>query len=206
MFCQNCGNPLSEDGICKACAGNAEKPNSLEPEAAPEENAVVVWVNPDIEEPIADPAVESAEEPIAEPVEDPVAEPAQEQGAPAWEESPERSSIPVVEGVINPAAASAADPGKGEGIVSLILGIIAIIFGSACSCFLACLGGMIPLGCAVVGIVLGRQAVKKSRNAGFTNTPAQVGTILCGVAIGVIVVFIIINAVVGGVIAYNSYF
>ena len=60
---------------------------------------------------------------------------------------------------------AATDPGKGLGIVSLILGIVS----------------MVSLGfpaASVVGIILGSIGKKKSAEAGFANGPAKIGTIL----------------------------
>jgi hypothetical protein len=95
----------------------------------------------------------------------------------------------------------AKDPGKGLGIASLVLGIVAIAFGTICSCLAACLGGFLPLVCGIVGIVLGVLANKKSKQAGFNNKLAKIGMILSIVACALIVLFIILNGILGGLSA-----
>ncbi len=97
--------------------------------------------------------------------------------------------------------AGTVDPGKSGGTASLVLGIIGLALGTICSCLFACLGGIIPLGCAIAGIIVGTQATKKSQAAGFKNNNARVGTILSIVALVIISVFIVLNGILGGVLA-----
>ena len=102
------------------------------------------------------------------------------------------------------------DPGQSDGKTSVILGIVALAMGTICSCLAACLGGFVPLVCAVVSIVMGTQAMNKSKAAGFENKQAKLGVTLSIVAIAVIFIFIIVNAVIGGILgatgAYDSYY
>lgn len=98
------------------------------------------------------------------------------------------------------------DPGKQMGLISMILGIIGLALGSICSCLFACLGGFLPLAAAIVGVVLGVKAKAKSAEAGFANKQAQVGVILSIVAIALIVIFVIANAIIGGVVAFTGEF
>ena len=96
------------------------------------------------------------------------------------------------------------DPGSGKGTASLILGIIALAVGTICSCLIACLGGVAPLACAIVSIVLGKQAINLSSAAGFENKKARTGVILSIVAIVVIAVFILLNSILGGIMASSG--
>ena len=89
------------------------------------------------------------------------------------------------------------DPGKAMGTAALVLGIVGVAIGTVCSCMFACLGGIIPLACAIVGLVLGCKAMKQSKLAGYNNMKAMTGVILSIVAIVVVVVFICINALFG---------
>lgn len=123
---------------------------------------------------------------------------------------------PVVESAYEPVEAPAAepvvveqeakDPGKTLGIVSLILGIAAIVLGTVCSCGCACLGSILPCVLAVVGIILGIIGMNKSKAAGFSNKLALIGIILSGVSVLVMVIFVIINAVIGGASSLFSMF
>ena len=97
-----------------------------------------------------------------------------------------------------------ADPGQSAGKTSMILGIVALAMGAICSCLAACLGGFVPLVCAVVSIVMGSQAMNKSKAAGFENKQAKLGMTLSVVAIVVIVIFIIVNSIIGGVSGFLS--
>ena len=89
-------------------------------------------------------------------------------------------------------------PGKGMGVAALVLGIIGLVTGTVCACGCACLGGIIPAIVCIVGLVLGIMAMNKSKAAGFKNTKALVGVILSGVGLASIVLFVLINAIIGG--------
>lgn len=180
MFCRNCGNEITEGKFCAACGTPVEEPTPETP------------AQPVAEEPVAapEPEVVAAEPVAAEPV---VAEPVAAEPVAAQPEF-----IPA-------APTATVDPGKSGGTISLILGIVGLALGSICSCLLACLGGIIPLGCAITGLILGIQAKKKSEAAGFKNGQAQVGMILSIVAIVVIVLFIIVNAILGGIIFASEF-
>ena len=104
------------------------------------------------------------------------------------------------------AATPAVDPGKQQGTTALVLGIVALSLGTICSCLFACLGGLIPLVCAIIGLVLGKSAMSKSQAAGFENKQAKTGMILSIIAIVIIVVFIIANAILGGALAASGAF
>lgn len=80
-----------------------------------------------------------------------------------------------------------ADPGKGLGIASLVLGICGLVFSWLCSCFFTCFSGLFPLVLSVVGLILGIVGNNKSKAAGFKNTLATVGLILSIVALAITV-------------------
>ena len=102
-------------------------------------------------------------------------------------------------------SAPEVDPGKGLGTTSLILGIAALASGTICSCVAACLGGALPLAMAIVAIILGNKAQYKSTSAGFYNNgAAKTGKALGIVAIIVIVIFIILNAILGATGALSN--
>ena len=112
-------------------------------------------------------------------------------GAPVNEETAEVAEAPVAE-------TPAVDPGKKLGLIAMIVGIAGLALGAILSCACACLGAVLPALAAVAAIVLGVLAMKKSKDAGFSNKQALVGIITGGAAIVVIIVFIILNAVLGG--------
>ena len=127
-------------------------------------------------------------QPVEQPAEQPVIDTVEVQ-------QPESAPVVTVE-----------DPGKQMGLISMILGIVGLALGSICSCLFACLGGFLPLAAAIVGVVLGVKAKAKSAEAGFANKQAQVGVILSIVAIALIVIFVIANAIIGGVVAFTGEF
>lgn len=95
---------------------------------------------------------------------------------------------------------SVEDPGKSQGTAAFILGICSLSVGTICSCLLAFLGGLLPLIAAIVGIIMGKKGMDASAAAGFENKKAKTGMILSIVAIAVIIVFIILNAILGAVL------
>jgi hypothetical protein len=114
----------------------------------------------------------------------------------------------VAEVVVNNAPAAevvAVDPGKTFGMVSMIAGIAGLVLGTVLSCACACLGSIIPAIASVVAIVLGIMAMNKSKAAGYTNKMALAGIILGAVALVVILVFIIVNAVIGAGMGMQGY-
>ena len=122
----------------------------------------------------------------------------------AVEETPVEEVIAPVEGVVE---TPAKDPGKTLGLVSLILGIAALVLGSVCSCAFACLGGLVPGCMGIAAIITGILGMKKSKADGFKGTLGLIGMILGIASLLVIFVFIIVNAIVGGVAyadAFNS--
>ena len=202
MFCTSCGKELAEgSAFCTNCgAAVGEETPVVEVPAeevpvveAPVEEVPVVEVPaeevPVVEAPVEEvPVVEAPVEevPVVEvPVEeDPVVE------VPVME-------APVEEAPAEETAVAAVDPGEGMGKASFVLGIISLAAGAVCSCIAACLGGAAPLICGIVGIVLSIMATNKSKAAGFENKKAKTGLILSIAGIAVILVFIVINAILG---------
>ena len=98
------------------------------------------------------------------------------------------------------------DPGASQGQTSFILGLVGLIAGAICSCGCAFLGGILPAVASILAIVFGNQAKQKSAAAGFENKQARTGMILGIVGISVIVVFIIINAILGAVLGASGFY
>ena len=174
--CTACGQEVEEGKFCTNCG--AKLPVATPAAETVEEAAPVV------EE--AAPVVEEAAPVVEE------AAPVAEEAAPVVEEA-----APVAEEAVP--AAEPVDPGAKKGKIAMILGIVALAMGTICSCTCACLGGILPMAAAIVGIVMGALAMKESKAAGFENKQAKIGLILSIVAIAIIVVFTILNSILGGV-------
>ena len=98
----------------------------------------------------------------------------------------------------------AVDPGKTFGLIALIAGIASLVLGSFCSCLFACLGGILPCIAAIAAGVLGAVGMVKSKQAGFSlNVPALVGVICAVITFVVVIAFVILNGVLGGVVAMS---
>ena len=82
-----------------------------------------------------------------------------------------------------------SDPGKALGIVSLILGAVALALCSCCYSMIYCFYGVGPLILAVVAAVLGFLSVKKSKAAGYKNVLGKIGLILGIVALAIVLTF-----------------
>ena len=146
--------------------------------------------------------VTAVEETPVEEVVTTVEEAPAEEVVAAVEETPVEEVITPVEGVVE---TPAVDPGKTMNLVSLILGIASLVFGSMCSCAFACLGGLVPGCMGIAAIVTGILGMKKSKADGFKGTLGLIGMILGIASLLVIFVFIIVNAIIGGV-AYSDAF
>ena len=121
----------------------------------------------------------------------------------AVEETPVEEVIAPVEGVVE---TPAKDPGKTLGLVSLILGIAALVLGSVCSCAFACLGGSFAFALSAAAVVTGILGMNKSKAAGFKNTLALIGMILGIAALLVNVICTIIGMVGGAAMAESGYY
>lgn len=93
--------------------------------------------------------------------------------------------------------AAPVDPGASTGTAAFVLGLVGLIVGAICSCGCAILGGFLPLIACILAIVFGYQAKQKSAQVGLQNSRAQTGLILGIIGIAVILIFIIINAILG---------
>ena len=76
-------------------------------------------------------------------------------------------------------------PGKGLGIASMVLGIIAIV----CFCW-----GWVGIICGIVGLVLASVGLAKSKNAGMKNGFAVAGLVCSLVAVGAATIIVITGA------------
>lgn len=96
--------------------------------------------------------------------------------------------------IVNPAP-------KKESTAAFILGIVAVVINAVPGCLCGCLGSLPGIVCAIVGLVLGFKE-KKNYAPGETNKKNDIGVVLCFVALGVAVLFTILNAIIGGVMGY----
>ena len=100
-----------------------------------------------------------------------------------------------------------SDPGKTLSLVSLILGIASLLFGTICSCVFSCFGGIVPMLLGIAAIVLGILGMNKSKAAGFKNSMGLIGMILGIVTVAIVVIFILVNTIIGAIggIASSTY-
>ncbi len=74
-------------------------------------------------------------------------------------------------------------PGKGLGIASMVLGILSILFWGSI---------LLPIPCAIVGIILGTISLKKAKQVGTTNGMAVAGIVCSIVTVSIILVILCI--------------
>ena len=90
----------------------------------------------------------------------------------------------------------------------LVLGIVALVIcastGCLCGLLFGCLGSLPGIVCAIISIVLGSNA-KKELAPGVENKNVKTGMLLSYIALGVAVLFIILNAILGGAMAVSEY-
>lgn len=97
-----------------------------------------------------------------------------------------------------PAAPAPADPGKGLGIASMVLGIVGFV---SCCCLSATgIGAFIGPVCLIVGLILGFVAKSKSKSVGAKNSPALAGIILSIIPLALALIFVIVIAIFGSTI------
>ena len=117
---------------------------------------------------------------------------------------------PVYSKPVDTVPAPTTDPGQSAGSTALAMGIVALAIGTIGSCLIGCLAGFASLVCAVIGIVMGIQAMNKSKAAGVENNDAKLGLILSIIAIALFLISIVINVVAFGFIvatgAYDNYY
>jgi len=85
----------------------------------------------------------------------------------------------------------------------LVLGIVALVINATLGCLCGCLGSLPGFVCAIISIVLGSKA-KGGMAPGTEDKNVKTGMLLSYIAIGVGVLFIILNAVLGGVLASSG--
>ncbi len=96
-----------------------------------------------------------------------------------------------------PPQATQADPGKGLGIASMVLGIVGFVL--CCCPFLSFIGFLAPI-CMIVGLILGFIAKSKSKSVGAKNSPALAGIILSIVPLALTIISAVIILVFGSAI------
>jgi len=82
----------------------------------------------------------------------------------------------------------------------LVLGIVALVINATLGCLCSCMGALPGIVCAIISIVLGAKA-KKELAPGVEDKNIKTGMLLSYIALGVAALFIILNAVLGGVMA-----
>lgn len=82
----------------------------------------------------------------------------------------------------------------------LVLGIVALVINATLGCLCSCLGALPGIVCAIISIVMGSKA-KKELAPGVEDKNIKTGMLLSYIALGVAVLFMILNAVLGGVLA-----
>ena len=85
----------------------------------------------------------------------------------------------------------------------LILGIVALVINATLGCLCSCLGALPGIVCAIISIVMGAKA-KKNLAPGVEDKNIKTGMLLSYIALGVAVLFMILNAVLGGVLASSG--
>lgn len=86
----------------------------------------------------------------------------------------------------------------------LVLGIVALVICASMGCLCGCLGALPGIVCAIISIVLGSKA-KKEMAPGVEDKNVKTGMLLSYIALGVAVLFIVLNAILGGAIAVSDY-
>ena len=78
----------------------------------------------------------------------------------------------------------------------LVLGIVALVINATLGCLCSCLGALPGIVCAIISIVMGSNA-KKQMAPGIEDKNVKTGMLLSYIALGVAVLFIILNFVLG---------
>lgn len=73
-------------------------------------------------------------------------------------------------------------PGKGLGIASMVLGIVALVL--FCTSWFA-------VACAIVGVILGGVSLKKAKDAGMKNGMAVAGIVCSVIALAIDIIIIV---------------
>ena len=116
--------------------------------------------------------------------------------------SEEIAETPINTDYVNNAEVVETQP-KQQSKLVLILGIVALAVNATLGCLCGCLGSLPGIACAIVGIVMGMKE-KQNYAPGEKNKNTETGLILCYVALGIFVVSIIVNFILGGVLGSMS--
>lgn len=104
-----------------------------------------------------------------------------------FEQAPAAPVAPGYTPVGVPPVAPVANPGKGMGITSMVLGILAILLLCTSLTWVA-------IGCAIVGVILGAMGMKKSKEVGMSNGMGIAGLVCSIIALALCVIAIIFVA------------
>ena len=87
----------------------------------------------------------------------------------------------------------------------LVLGIVALVINATLGCLCSCLGALPGIVCAIISIVMGSNA-KKEMAPGTEDKNVKTGMLLSYIALGVAVLFIILNFILGAVMGASGMF
>ncbi|MBR5515813.1 MAG: zinc ribbon domain-containing protein [Clostridia bacterium] len=96
------------------------------------------------------------------------------------------------------------DPGKSQGVISFVLGLVSIVLSGTCGVCAGCYGIVflaVFFVASIIGIVMGKKGLKLSKEQGFNNSLATLGIVLCIISIVLIIattVFWLIYTLVAG--------
>lgn len=131
-------------------------------------NPMEAQAQPQAEAPVQQP-VQPVQQPVQQPVyQQPVQQPVYQQ--PMYQQ---------------PMYQKPAVPGKGLGITSMVLGIVALVF----FCY-----WYISIPCGIIGLALGAVSLNKARACNLKNGLATAGLVCSCVAVGLAVLFILLVA------------
>ena len=89
-----------------------------------------------------------------------------------------------------------------KSVAAFVLGIVAVMLNSGLGCLCGCLGSLPGMICAISGLILGFKE-KSNLAPGSKNVLNTIGIILCFVALGIMVLSIAYNAVLGASMSYG---
>lgn len=106
----------------------------------------------------------------------------------------EGSVCPVC-GVATAVPEPTKNPGKGQGIAAMVLGIVSLVASMSCPCILPFIGGIVPFITSIVGLVLASKGKKKSDEVGLPNGNAKAGKIMSITALILVILISLIMLV-----------
>lgn len=187
MYCKNCGASVGEKAyFCPSCGQRLDKePNSVSetPVEIKKNQEPSIHENRSAEQPQTKETVAFTNEKLIDmEIPDGYEDPSLEEDFSSFNKvSPKRST-----------------PGKGLGIVAMILGIFGIVGNTVCGSCCGCLGAAPAIIASIAALVLGIIGIKKAKAAGVTNKAARAGMILGIIALALMIVITIINFIIGG--------